>query len=80
MTGLEAFGRAVLEDLWSEFERSGLLGDAGVEPAPGEEESWEVEAYFTERARDFRGRERPLDGLVRFALGEVGPGAGASAS
>jgi tetratricopeptide (TPR) repeat protein len=67
LTGLEAWGRMVLKDLWSEFE-----GEIGALSADADL-SWQqieraaLEDFVDDRARDFVGRQGLLSRLVAFA-------------
>jgi len=74
VTGLEAWGRMVLEDLWRMLEAD--TGGPGG-PSAGswqEEERATLEEFFEERTRTFVGREEVLRELEGVALAQAGDG------
>lgn len=68
--GLEAWGRRVLEDIWTELQPE--IGSADVE----EDLPWQevqraaIEDFIEDRARDFVGREPVLAELIAHAVSE----------
>ena len=70
VTGLEAFGRQVLEDLWVEFEKE--LGEYRAPASDEEAEELEIERYAAEQAEGFVGRRTLVAELKAFARGRGG--------
>ena len=67
VTGLEAWGQQVLEDLWQELEaETAELAQQG-EPTWQEAEAWTLEQFVEDRARNFIGRDRTLATLLALA-------------
>ena len=75
VTGLDAWGRVVLEDLWRELSKDATSDGPELSPAQGERNA--VEDFAIERARDFVGRERLLNYLTRVMTSSgQGPASG----
>ncbi|MFQ5643572.1 MAG: AAA family ATPase, partial [Thiogranum sp.] len=68
VTGLEAWGRQVLEDLWRELEAETAAWARQAEPTWQETERWTLDAFLEGRRRNFTGREPLLGDLKRHAL------------
>src|SRR5262249_30329759 len=73
ITGLEAFGRMVLEDLWAELEE--WTRAHARAPAQGwkERQREQVVDFFAHEQRGFVGRAQTLQRLEAFALSEPSP-------
>ncbi len=56
VTGLEAWGRQVLEDLWSDLDEETRAYEHEPPPTWQEEERWVLEQFVEDRARGFVGR------------------------
>ena len=65
VTRLEPWGRVVLEDLWHELSQDATTDAPALSPAEAERNA--VEDFALDRARDFVGRERLLNYLIRIA-------------
>ena len=65
VTGLDAWGGVVLDDLWRELSQDAATD--GFELSPAQRERDAVEDFGIDRARDFVGRERLLNYLERLA-------------
>lgn len=65
VTGLDAWGRIVLEDLWRELSQDAAA--EGPELSPSQVERNAIEDFAIDRSRDFVGRERLLSYITRFA-------------
>jgi len=65
VTDLDSWGRTVLEDLWRELSQDVDTGSPELPPAQAERNA--LEDFSADRARDFAGRERLLNYLIRCA-------------
>ncbi|OPY55901.1 MAG: hypothetical protein A4E55_02356 [Pelotomaculum sp. PtaU1.Bin035] len=78
VTGLDEWGKQVLEDLWGELEAK--TGNPGESPAASwqEQERAVLDEFIEERSRDFVGRVEILTELRRLALSDKKARTGAS--
>jgi len=67
VTGLEAWGKQVEQDLWADLERA-TRADARAQPATWQEsEDLILEEFIAGSSREFVGRDEALQELLRFA-------------
>jgi tetratricopeptide (TPR) repeat protein len=72
VTGLDKWGRDVLEDLWRELDAETAERARRGEPSWQEAERWTLEQFFENRARGFVGRAALLEDLLDLARSKVG--------
>ena len=72
VTGLEAWGRQVLEDLWQDLEIETREFAARPPEAWQDQERWVLEQFVEALTRDFVGREALLHHLASWAAGGEG--------
>ncbi len=75
VTGLEAWGRQVLEDIWAEIETETASGAEAPEPSWSQVERDALDDYFEDRARGFVGRKAILNRLLQRAESPLHEGA-----
>src|SRR3990172_1533574 len=75
VTGIEGWGRAVVEDLWRELDAETADFAPEREPTWQEAERFTLEQFLQERTRGFVGREKILSALERLALSPASEGA-----
>jgi len=68
VTGLEAWGKQVTEDIWRELDAETTERAENLEPGWQGEESRSLDAFIELRSRDFVGRKKLLDDLTSAAL------------
>lgn len=71
VSGLEAFGHRVLEDLWAQLAEH--IPQAAPAASWADAERQALEAFAADRARDFVGRERTLSHLMHVATSRDEP-------
>ncbi|HOG45694.1 MAG TPA: tetratricopeptide repeat protein [Anaerolineae bacterium] len=69
VTGLDEWGRLVLEDLWRQLDAETAALAAAPAPTWQEEERATLDEFIEERARGFVGRSEALQSLREVALG-----------
>src|SRR5262245_34467623 len=74
-TGLEDFGRMVLEHIWSELEAETKTSVAAPDITWQQTERDALEDFIDDRARDFVGREAMMASLLRLCLSPRADGA-----
>jgi hypothetical protein len=67
ITGLEAWGQMVLEDIWSDLEAATAAGEEDTPSSWQEAERLALDDYIEDRARDFIGRDAVLARLQGVA-------------
>jgi tetratricopeptide (TPR) repeat protein len=67
VTGLEAWGRMVLEDIWSDLDTATKSAGDGGEPPWQAVERNALDDFIEDRSRDFVGRQDLLAALTRLA-------------
>lgn len=67
VTGLEAWGRQVLEDIWAELDAETSAAVAAPEPSWQQAERDALEDYIEDRTRGFVGRQTTLTQLLQHA-------------
>ena len=72
VTGLEAWGGQVLEDLWRELDAVTSSFARDAPPSPFEADRWDLEAFIEDRGRDFRGRTGLLERLHGYTASPAG--------
>lgn len=75
VTGLEAWGAQVLEDLWSDLEAETTEFLRQAPRTWQEQDRWSLDEFIETRARGFVGRTETTSRLVEVALSPVGEGA-----
>ena len=70
ITGLEAWGRQVLEDIWTELQAEAPPADVEDDLSWQEVERTAIEDFVEDRARDFIGRVSVLAQLITHATSE----------
>ena len=75
VTGLEAWGRRVLEDLWGDLEAETRAYAAKAAGTWQQQEALVLEQFIETRCRDFVGRTDTLAELQRLARSPANPGA-----
>ena len=75
VTGLEDFGRMVLDDLWSELEAETGTSATAVDIPWQQAEREALEDFIDDRARDFVGRQSILEPLIGLAIAAEAEGA-----
>jgi len=76
VTGLEAWGEQVLEDLWHDLEEETQAFIQAPAPSPQEQERWVLAEFVEMRSRGFVGREEIIEKLLILAdspIDQVGP-------
>ncbi|MBN1542907.1 AAA family ATPase, partial [candidate division KSB1 bacterium] len=74
VTGLEEWGRLVLEDLWRDLEEETRAFLHAPIPSWQEQERWALEEFVHNRSRGFVGRQEITDELVQHALSDKDAG------
>ena len=67
VTGLDAWGRMVVEDLWSELEAETRATATEADITWDQAERQALEDFVDDRARDFIGRQEILERLIKLA-------------
>jgi tetratricopeptide (TPR) repeat protein len=67
VTGLEAWGRMVLEDIWSELDAATRAGSVAADLPWQATERNALDDFIEDRSRDFVGRQELLEKLARVA-------------
>lgn len=67
VTGLEPWGRLVLEDIWSELEAETRSSASELDIPWQQVERYALEDFANDRARDFAGRQKLVDHLIDVA-------------
>ncbi|MCC6795259.1 MAG: DUF4062 domain-containing protein [Candidatus Hydrogenedentes bacterium] len=80
VTGVEALGRMVLDDLWRELDSETDSFAQQPDPSWQQQERWALEEFIEHRSRNFVGREPTLDTLRTLALSPAAEGADWGAS
>ena len=75
VTGLEDWGRQVLEDIWAELEAETASSAAAPEPSWSQMERDALDDYVEDRARGFVGRQTILTQLLQHAASSARDGA-----
>lgn len=75
VTGLDDWGRAVLEDIWRELDAETATAVAKPEPSWQQMERDALEEYIEDRSRKFIGREAVLARLIQHATAPAMDGA-----
>jgi hypothetical protein len=78
--GLEAWGRAVVADIWSDLLAATTSAEAQTGLFWQQGERIALDDYVEDRARDFVGRDPVLARLNTLATSPVAPGSGSSTS
>jgi tetratricopeptide (TPR) repeat protein len=73
VTGLEAWGRMVLDDIWSELDAATKAASAQVDIPWQETERNALDDFIEDRSRDFVGRQEPLGELIDLATSPARP-------
>ena len=68
VTGLQGWGRMVLEDLWADLEVETRASLTASMPTWQEQERWALEEFFQNRNRGFIGRRDITDEIMHHAL------------
>src|SRR5262249_3354119 len=68
VTGLEAWGRQVVEDIWAELDAETAAAATAPEPSWHQAERSALDDYMEDRARGFVGRQAVLTRLVQHAV------------
>ena len=71
VTGLEAWGLQVIEDIWAEFDAEIGAAVAAPELSWQQEERNALDDYAEDRARDFAGRQSIVTGLLAHATSQA---------
>ena len=75
VTGLEDWGRQVLEDLWNELDAETAALAQSAETSWEQQERWTLESFIEDRSRNFVGRQGLLYDLITLATSEAVIGA-----
>jgi hypothetical protein len=75
VTGLEAWGRKVVEDIWAELDAETAAAAAAPEPSWQQAERNALDDYVEDRARGFVGRQGVLSRLMQHAASPERDGA-----
>jgi hypothetical protein len=67
VTGLDAWGRQVLDDLWADLEAETAVFVREAPRTWQEQDRWALDEFIEGRVRDFVGRTGPTDRLVSLA-------------
>ena len=73
VTGLEAFGKMVLEQLWDDLDEETQAFLHAPTPSWQEQERWVLEEFVQNRSRRFVGRRGITDEILRHALAPDAP-------
>ncbi|MAI44405.1 MAG: hypothetical protein CBC34_000620 [Hyphomicrobiaceae bacterium TMED74] len=68
VVGLEAWGRQVIEDLWTDLEAETVGAESDVELSWSQAERYGFECFIADRARDFLGRSPTLAWIQSIVL------------
>ncbi|MGO4882315.1 MAG: hypothetical protein ACLP59_16015 [Bryobacteraceae bacterium] len=72
VTGLEAWGALVLEDVWADLDAATKEYERAAPATWQQEEAWVLEQFVEEKSHDFCGRLATIEDLKQTALGERG--------